>query len=71
MHPEHPRWSEFRARLNEVLRCRRTTEHARAILETMDGIDAGASLLALRELGGYCDCAILYDLCEDSHRALA
>jgi len=71
MRPGHPRWREFRELLSGVDRCNRTIEHARAILAAMDGIDVGASLLALRELGGYCDCAILYGLCTDSNTALA
>ena len=68
MHPDHPRWGEFRARLDAVERCTKTTEHARALLATMDGIDVNASLFALRELGGYCDCAILYDVEEGTRR---
>jgi len=43
-------------------RCRLTTDHARSILESMDDVDVAGSLVALRELGGSCDCAILYDL---------
>jgi hypothetical protein len=71
MRPDHPLWSEFHSRLNRVDRCRQTTEHARAILETMSGIDVAQSLNALREIGGTCDCAILYDLCADARHALA
>jgi hypothetical protein len=71
MRPEHPLWSEFQARLSRVDRCRQTTENARAILESMGGIDVASSLTALRELGGCCDCAILYDVCADSEHALA
>lgn len=62
MQPDHPRWREFLARLEAVPRCSRTTEHTRAILATMDGVDVARSLEVLRELGGHCDCAILYDL---------
>ena len=63
--PGHPRWGEFVSRLSAVERCDKTTEHARAVLAGMGDIDVGASLLALRELGGYCDCSILYDLCTE------
>ena len=62
MRPEHPRWGELLERLTQVARCNRTTEHTRAILESMGGIDVEASLLALHELHGYCDCSILFDL---------
>jgi len=34
----------------------------------MDGVDVDASLLALRGLGGYCDCAILYDIEEEARQ---
>lgn len=62
MQPRHPRWREFLARLASVPRCLRTTEHSRAILATMDGIDADRSLVALHDMGGHCDCAILFDI---------
>ena len=64
--PDHPRWGEFLAALSLAPRCLRTTEHARAALESIPGIDAAATLEALRVLGGRCDCAILYGLGEDS-----
>jgi hypothetical protein len=64
MTPEHPRWVEFLDALASAKRCHQTTEHARAVLESMPGIDVGRSLFALRELGGHCDCAILFDLSE-------
>lgn len=62
MSPQHPRWPELLARLDEVERCQRTTAHTRAILEGMGGIDVAASMRALRSLGGDCDCAIRFDL---------
>jgi hypothetical protein len=62
MTPDHPRWSELIARLEQVERCARTTANARAIMESMGGIDVAASLEALRRLGGLCDCSILYDV---------
>jgi hypothetical protein len=68
MQPHHPKWRELLVRLEAVKLCRRTTEHTRAILASMDGVDVDASLLALRKLGGYCDCAILYDIEEEAPR---
>ena len=65
--PDHPRWGEFLAALSLAPRCLRTTEHARAALESIPDIDAAATLEALRAMGGRCDCAILYGLGEDSH----
>ncbi len=38
-------------------------------LESMGEIDVASSLLALRALGGDCDCAILYDVTRDPERA--
>lgn len=64
--PWHPRWAEFTARLQLVARCRKTTEHAHAALVAMDNLDVAASLRALAELGGECDCTILFDLCVES-----
>jgi Protein of unknown function (DUF2695) len=73
MCPSHPRWMEFLERLDKVARCERTTESSRRILMTMNGIDVVRSLQILSELGGHCDCAILYDLGEmdASRRELA
>lgn len=62
MTPWHPRWPEFTAHLQQVPRCRKTTEHARATLVAMDGLDVADSLRALAEMGGECDCTILFDL---------
>ena len=62
MSPSHPRWTEFLERLDQVTRCERTTEHSGRILATMSGIDVTQSLRTLAELGGHCDCAILYDI---------
>jgi hypothetical protein len=70
MVPGHPRWCEFLDELSKASRCARTTEHARAVLVAMEGVDASASLRALQELGGTCDCAILFDLVNrDTARA--
>ncbi len=63
MTPDHPRWGQFIDQLARSTRCDRTTDHARRVLESM-GVDVTASLIALRELGGYCDCSILFDLVE-------
>jgi hypothetical protein len=64
MSPPHPRWTEFVTELAQATRCARTTEHARRVLESMPGIDISGSLEALRQLGGECDCTILFDLRE-------
>ncbi len=66
MRPGHPRWREFLTRLDAVPRCSKTTENARAILAGMDGVDVNLSLRVLRGLGGCCDCAIRYDLEEET-----
>jgi hypothetical protein len=66
MTPDHPQWGEFVDALAQSARCHQTTEHAQAVLESMRDIDVGRSLMALRELGGTCDCAILFDLREPS-----
>ena len=68
MTPADPRWDEFLVRLRQAKHCIRTTQYARAALEAMPGVDVAASLLALRELGGLCDCAILYGIGFDSVR---
>ena len=62
MVPGHPRWCEFLSELSKAQRCAMTTHHAEELLSRMQGIDPHASLRALRELGGKCDCAILFDL---------
>jgi hypothetical protein len=62
MRPGHPRWVEFLTRLDAVPRCTRTTENARMILAAMEGVDVEGSL---HELGGRCDCAILYGVGEE------
>jgi hypothetical protein len=64
MVPGHPRWCEFLSELGKAQRCTRTTDHAERLLSRMQGIDLHASLFALHELGGKCDCAILFDLLE-------
>jgi hypothetical protein len=71
MTPNHPLWPEFLERLERADLCHRTTEHSRAILETMSGVDVQASLRALRALGGYCDCSIRYDVDEARSRLRA
>jgi hypothetical protein len=63
--PGHPRWREFHERLSHTLICRHTTENAAALLRAMAGVDASATLRALRELGAGCDCEIVYALSDD------
>ena len=65
MVPGHPRWCEFIHELGKADRCTRTTRHTETILSTMQGINVQASLRALGELGGRCDCGILFGLAED------
>jgi hypothetical protein len=64
MVPGHPRWCEFLNGLSQAQRCALTTDHAEKLLSRMQGVDPHASLRALRELGGECDCSILFDLVE-------
>jgi hypothetical protein len=60
MTPEHPRWDEFVSRLSHATICFKTTENARLALASIPGIDAEESLTALAELGGACDCQIVF-----------
>ena len=60
--PSSRRWSEFLSQLSLRWRCFGTTEHARAVLTGMPGVDVDASLRELALLGGSCDCAIEHDL---------
>ena len=69
MTPRHPRWTELLEQLEKVERCERNTAHTQAILESMGEVDVASSLLALRALGGDCDCAILYDVTRNPERA--
>ena len=62
MIPGHSLWPAFLAELAKAARCNLTTEHARAVLESMAGIEVEESLRRLAERGGTCDCAILFDL---------
>jgi hypothetical protein len=72
MTPEHPRWGEFCARLDEALQhspagcngCGHPAGHegARAILSTMADIAVAASLRYFAEHGGHCDCEVLFNI---------
>lgn len=62
--PGHARWAEFLDSLAAADRCRRTTEHARRTLERIPDVDVEATLAALAERGGRCDCSILFGLDE-------
>ena len=68
MLPEHPRWGEFISRVNRAPICMKTTEHARAALETMQDIDIERSLSALARLGGTCDCEIVFVVGGEAER---
>ena len=68
--PDHPRWNDFIEELSKALICTRTTENARRVLESMEGIDVEASLAALRLLNGRCDCEIVFAI-GDQQRAHA
>jgi hypothetical protein len=62
MTPQHPRWNEFLAKLDQAALCRNTTEHAASVLAEMGDLDVERSLAVLRESGGRCDCEIVYGL---------
>jgi hypothetical protein len=72
MTPDHDRWAEFCARLDEALQsspagcngCGHPAGHegARAILATMDDVDVTTSLAYFNERGGHCDCEILLNI---------
>ncbi len=78
MKPGHPRWDEFKKRLEGVegVNMMWTDEEgytlccdgsprmpfSRAILETMDGVDVEGSLVEFRENGGFCDCEVLLNI---------
>lgn len=62
--PSHTRWEEFIERINQGVICRGSTQIAREVLATFDGIDVERSLRALAELGGSCDCRIVHGLGE-------
>jgi len=64
MVPGHPRWCEFLDELSKADRCVRTTEKSEAVLSAMRGFDVEGSIRTLRELGGVCDCAILFGLSD-------
>lgn len=75
MTTRHPRWKEFRERLDgpegcafrkdaegkTVWRCDHTHKHATKILRAM-GCDVPTSLSFFRENGGYCDCEVLFNV---------
>ena len=60
--PGCTRWPEFLSELGRAHRCRGTTEHARAVLSRMPGVDVEGSLRELARLGATCDCMIELDL---------
>jgi hypothetical protein len=60
--PRHPRWQDFVERLSHACICVETTENARRVLSAMGRIDVEATLVALRALGGTCDCAIVFEV---------
>lgn len=63
MRPAHPRWAEFKSRLDEAIEREGCSEqrHAAAILRTMGFTerDVKASCQFLAALGGGCDCDIV------------
>lgn len=75
MTPKHPRWREFRDRLEgpegcafrkdasdkTVWRCDHTHKLATKILRAM-GCDVPTSLSSFRERGGYCDCEVIFNV---------
>jgi hypothetical protein len=68
MTPDHLRWTEFISDLGRIPLCKGTNAHARHVLTAMKGIDVEASLRALADLGGRCDCEIELDLGRAAER---
>jgi len=71
MTPQHERWTEFYNKLGEAVTrhgCRHGTEQSRGILGAMGFAEEqiGASLFALADAGGHCDCEILMN-CLGGH----
>ncbi len=66
--PVHPHWSKFHALLSEKFICHGNTENACDILTSMPDVDVQASLAALAELGGTCDCTITFDVTATEQR---
>jgi hypothetical protein len=66
--PDDPHWSLFHTLLSEKSKCHGNTDNARAILAIMPDIDVEASLAALAELGGTCDCTITFDVAATEQR---
>jgi hypothetical protein len=62
MTPEHPLWNEFVEKLSRALVCAHTTDNARLLLASMEGIDVQRSLDALWKRRGRCDCEIVYEV---------
>ncbi|MCL6560899.1 MAG: DUF2695 domain-containing protein [Firmicutes bacterium] len=78
MTPRHPRWKEFRSRLEGpegcdfkvdengkfTFRCKGGDDKsfAEAILKTMPDIDIPKSLEYFEKHGGFCDCKILLNV---------
>jgi len=62
MTPDHPLWPTFLSKLRQTTFCSGTTRNARAALAELPGVDVPASLDALAELGGTCDCQIELDV---------
>ena len=62
MTPDNRLWPIFLAQLSRVPMCLGTTKYARAVLAELPGIDVQASLDALADLGGTCDCQIELDI---------
>ena len=72
--PDHPRWNEFAERLEGPEGCAFTEtpswrcygghdkHFAKAILESMRGIDVEGTLRYFDEHGGHCDCEILFNI---------
>lgn len=68
MTPAHLGWQDFVDRLSHACICTGSTENARRLLSTMEGIDVNGSLAALRVLGGTCDCAIVFEVAGVAER---
>jgi len=78
MNPEHPRWDEFCERLEGPEGCdfkkdelgkvswrcfgRYDKRYAKKIMREMKGIDIAKTVEYFNQLGGHCDCEILFNV---------
>jgi len=73
MDKNHPLWEEFCERLEFAVfnhrgesMCDHNTEITKYVLNQFDGIDTKASLENFINLGGFCDCEIVYTIIDEA-----